>query len=156
MSNRVCFIGHRKYLPLDIKQRLDTAIRSEIEQGCKFFTMGAHGDFDILSLSVCKQLQNEYRDIFIELIITSLHQIQHKICKTETGDLIYNPYENLNTVMYNIEDVYFKRKIVESNKQMINYCDTLICYVCPDKIHSGAKRIMNYAIQQGLRIINIY
>jgi len=55
-----------------------------------------------------------------------------------------------------IEDLYFKRQIIESNKQMIDTCDTLVCYVDLKKYKSGAKMAINYAKRNGLKIINLY
>lgn len=39
---------------------------------------------------------------------------------------------------------------------MIDYSDTLICYVKPNSWRSGAKKIMDYAIKKGLKVINIF
>ena len=58
--------------------------------------------------------------------------------------------------MYEIEDIHPKRQITESNKQMIDECDTLICYVDPKSYKSGAKTAMNYAKRKGKKIINTY
>ena len=59
-------------------------------------------------------------------------------------------------VMYEIEELHYKQQIVASNKQMINACDTLICYVRPQAWRSGAQAIMNYAKKRGLKIVNLY
>ena len=58
--------------------------------------------------------------------------------------------------MFEIEETYFKRQITESNRKMIDICDTLICYVNKKHNHSGAKLAMNYAKRKGLKIINLY
>ncbi len=143
MSNKVCFIGHREYLPMDINEKLYSAVQKEINLGCKFFTMGTHGKFDLTSLRVCKKLRQVYKDIKIEVVITSLRQIDFA-------------YKDVETIMYDIEDAYFKQKITLSNKYMIDNCDTLICYVIPNEYRSGAKAAMNYAKRKGLKIINLY
>ncbi len=57
MKRRVAFIGHRKSLPNDIKNRIYDAVKNEIELGCKSFTMGKHGDFDSNALEICKKIK---------------------------------------------------------------------------------------------------
>ena len=72
------------------------------------------------------------------------------------GDEKYTPYENVETVMYDIEQEHFKRKISISNKKMIDCCDTLICYVDTTRAYGGAVRAYKYAIKKGLHIVNLY
>ena len=145
---KTAFIGHRQIFGKTIAKRLEEAIKTEIENGCKFFTMGTHGEFDDLALSVCRNLRNQYKDIKIEVVITGFRAIK-KSCG-------YEPYSDVKTVMYNIEDAHYKQKITLSNRQMIDTCDTLICYVNKKQYRSGAKTAMYYAKRKGLRIINLY
>ena len=156
MSKRTTFIGHRDFLPRDIEQRLKKAIKKEIDSGCRFFTMGAHGKFDSEAFYVCKSFRKDYKDIEIEVAITSFNQIKPDVEEDEFGKFVYEKFEGAKTTMYDIEEVHFKKKITESNKQMIDGCDTLICSVRPKQYRSGAKTAMNYAKRKGLRIINLY
>ena len=118
--------------------------------------MGTHDDFDKLALSMCRELRKIYTDIIIEVVITSLNQIKPKIELDNFGISYYYPYDDVLTVMYNIEEEYFKRKIITSNKQMIDACNILICYVDTQKNQSGAKTALNYAKRKGLKIINLF
>ena len=137
MSKKVCFIGHREVLYSQVKERLCVAIQNEIDSGSRFFTMGTHGEFDSLALAKCKEFRNIYNDIEIEVVLTSYHKVENKLLKTYKNEdceikMIhenYNYYDDVKTVMYDIEYVHFKKQITESNKQMINGCDTIICYV---------------------------
>ena len=58
--------------------------------------------------------------------------------------------------MYNVEKEHFKRKITESNKQMIDESDTLICYVNSTRTYGGAKTAYKYARKKGLAIVNLF
>ncbi len=58
--------------------------------------------------------------------------------------------------MYEIEEEYFKRQITSSNKQMINGCDSLICFVDESRYRSGAKTVLKYAKKNGIKIINLF
>ncbi len=147
---KTAFIGHRQVFAIDIYERLINAIENEIRNGCKIFTMGTHGEFDRLALRACRQLRNIYKDLEIEVVITSLHKVEKK----SEFDIV--PYADVNTVMYEIEDAYFKQKITLSNRQMIDTCDALICYVDTSSYRSGAKSAMRYAEKRGLKIINLY
>lgn len=153
---KTAFAGHSHFsLNTDeAKKRLIKAIREEIDNGCLSFTMGTYGDFDTLSLNVCRELRKEYSDIEIEVVITSLHKIKKFVEKDGTGT--FTPYEDVKTIMYYIEDEYFMNRIISSNQQMINNCDTLICYINPKRYKSGAKKTLNYAKKKGLKIVNLF
>lgn len=77
-------------------------------------------------------------DLNIEVVITSLHEIKK-------DNRVDNSYSDVRTVMYDIEDAHFKRRITLSNRHMIDTCDTLICYVDTTVYKSGAKTAMRYA-----------
>lgn len=164
MNKKVCFIGHRHILHTQIKDRLTIAIQNEIDDGCFSFTMGSHGEFDSLVLSECRSFRNQYKDIDIEVVLTSYHKIANKLVdvipdKYGESEMIYDKniyYTDVKTTMFEIEDLHFKRQITESNKQMIDGCDVMICYVDPKRYRSGAKTAMNYAKRQGLKVVNLY
>ena len=133
-----------------IEERLKTAVEEQIIGGCKSFTMGTHGEFDEMALSACRIARQAHPDIMIEVVLTSYHTIERK------NEFDYIPYSDVETVMYDIEDEHFKRRITISNRQMIDTCDTLICYVDKKTSPSGAKTAMNYAKRKGLNIVNLF
>ena len=156
-NKRICFIGHRYIDYLAAKKRLKEVVEKEIENGYKFFTMGTHGDFDKLALSVCKELRRTYTNIEIEVVITSLAQITPIIDNDPVyGCEKYVPYDDVKTIMYDIEDEHYKRRITASNRQMIDSCDTLIAYVHENRSYGGAISAYKYAKKKGLKIINIF
>ena len=140
MGRKTTFIGHRDFLPSDIEQRLKSVVQKEIDSGCRNFIIGSHGEFDRLALSVCRSLREIYPDIKIEVAITSFNQ----------------EYSDVETVMFEIEEVHYKRRIIESNKQMIDACDTLICYVRPNSWNSGAKASLGYAKRKCKKVLNLF
>ena len=87
MSKRVCFIGHRKIGFGPIRERLKNAILEEINSGCKFFTMGTHGEFDNMALSVCKGLRNIHKEIEIEVVLTSYHSVENKLLEIKKTNM---------------------------------------------------------------------
>ena len=157
MTHRICFIGHRNVSFRAVRKSLKDVIEYEIKNGCKNFTMGTHGEFDKMALSVCRELRQIYKDIKIEVVLTSLNLIKKQIMHKDKFSTEYTEiYNDVSTIMYDIEDKYFKRQITISNYKMIDNCDTLICYVNESKINSGAKTAMSYAKNKGIRIINLF
>lgn len=158
MNKKTCFIGHRNVFKYnEIRESLYNRVEQEIKKGCKFFTMSTHGEFDEMALSVCRELRNIYKDIEIEVVITSFKEIEPIIDHDPIfGDEKYIPYSDVKTTMYDIEEEHYKRKIVVSNQQMIDNCDTLICYVNPTKTYGGAILAYKYAKKKGLQIVNLY
>ncbi len=159
MERKVAFIGHRNLWGKsdDVEVKLRKEVEKQIHNGCKFFTMGTHGEFDKIALNVCRILRRTYPDIVIEVAITSLHTItpiidHHPIF----GDEIYKPYSDVKTAMYDIEEQHYKRKITVSNQQMINLCDTLICYIDPTRTYGGAILAYKYAKKHNKIIINLF
>jgi hypothetical protein len=144
---KVAFIGHRNIICKGVTERLYQAVETEVKDGCLEFSMGTHGEFDSLALSVCRQLRRQYSGLEIEVVLTSLHTIAPQD---------YVPYSDVKTVLFDIEEAHFKRRITLSNRLMIDGCDTLICYVDTKRRQSGAKTAMNYAKRKGLKIINLY
>ncbi len=148
---RTAFIGHRWiYNPKEVKERLRAVVEERILSGCNRFIMGTHGAFDEMALDVCRTLREVYPDITIEVALTSYHTIEKR------DELDYVPYQDVQTVMFDIKDFHFKKQITESNKQMIDSSDALICYVDKKQSPSGAKTAMNYAKRKDLKIINLF
>lgn len=148
---KIGFIGHRMIFAEDIGERLMNAIQTEIDGGCREFIMGTRGDFDIRALESCRKLRKTYKDLEIEVVITSLNEIK----KDKEHDFV--PYSDVKTVMYEIENTYYKRKITESNRQMIDECDAIISFVdMTPGDRSGAKTALRYAQKKGLRIVNLF
>ena len=151
IENKTCFIGHR-VINLTVYDKLKKLLEEQILLGTKTFMIGTHGEFDSLCLETCKNLRNDYPDIKIEVVITSLNQIKKKL----VNGIYYNQYENVKITMFEIEETFYKNKIICSNQQMVDNCDTLICYVDTTRKVSGAKKIYKYAVRKGKKIINLF
>ena len=149
MEKKTAFIGHRNVPLSTVKERLRDAVEKQIAEGCFSFIMGTHGAFDEGALSVCREARRRYPDLKIEIVLTSYHQVATK--KEHKA-----PYSDDITILFDTEDIHYKKRILLGNHRMIDECDTLICYVDEKRKHSGAKTIMLYARRKGLRIINLY
>lgn len=153
----VGFIGHRKIGFGPIRDRLKNTIEEEIKNGGDCFKVGTHGEFDAMALNCLREARRNHFNIKIEVVVTSLKKIEKQlIYDDEFGKEYYEPYKDVETTMYEIEEEHFKRQIIISNQKMIDDCDVLICYVNKKRNPSGAKLAMNYAKRKGLKIINLY
>ncbi|MBE5736200.1 MAG: hypothetical protein E7356_02435 [Clostridiales bacterium] len=153
MNNRkCCFIGHRDIIEEGIEEKVYAAIIKEVECGCNQFVIGTHGDFDNIALMACRRVRDSFVELGIEVVLTSLTILQ----KNKHGLSKYSKYDDVDTVIYDIEDVHFKRQIIVSNHKMIDQCDTAICYVDEHRCLSGAVSSLRYAKRKGLKVINLF
>ena len=154
MAKTIALFGHRRLWGKDIRERLTNVIKTEIEKYDEVnFLIGNHGDFDSLTLSVCRELRKSYPQIKITVVFTSLHiMVKHKDELFTTLDL----YKDVQTMMYEIEEEHYKNQIVVSNRRMVDDSDLIICYVDMNEYRSGAKRAIKYAIKQNKPVINIF
>lgn len=157
MDKKIAVIGHRKFLPSYVYEYFEKECLKQIKDNNLCFYIGTHGDFDNMAYNVLSKLKKLNNNIEINIVTTSLRKINPKIIndKIVGKEKFYN-YENVNYVMYDIEEIHHKRQITESNKNMIDECDILICYVNTNKTQSGAKNIYNYAIKKNKQVINIF
>lgn len=156
MNKRICFLGHRYVNKFKIESKLYNLIESEILNGNTHFSMGTKGDFNALTLKICRKLRDKYPFIEIEVIITSLCTIKKEVYEDNLGKIVYpSNYDDVKTIMYDIEEIYFKRRIIESNYRMIDNSDVLICFV-DVKRSGGAKYGYKYALKNKKEIINLF
>lgn len=171
---RVAFIGHGEIFKNDVIDRIEVAMRREIQNGGKNFIMGMHGDFDLMSLSCCKKLKQEFQDMTFCVAITSLSQInpirirknkkdvqgEHRFYDKNFNNFeeneYFEPLRGVDTITFDIEHEYFKNRIMSSNRQMIDTCDKLICYVDEKRKNSRSLKVLNYAKSKGCEIENLF
>ena len=103
---KTAFIGHRRIHQNNLAEELILTIERQIQSGCTHFIVGSHGEFDRLALSACRTLRKQYPELVIEVVITSL-------CAVNT-DNIGQRYDDIATVLYEIEEVHYKRRITLS------------------------------------------
>lgn len=150
----VAFFGHSMITNInEVKRKLNLTIKDITAQGFLNFLVGCHGDFDKTVLSCLinfKELTNN--NVKITVVLTNLSLLS----KNYYSVLDYYNDNGIETLYYDIENVYFKNRITFSNKKMVDSSDLIICYVKPKLRKSGAKTAINYAIRQNKRIINLY
>ena len=152
MKLTVAFFGHRNIYCKDIEDRMKSQLSSIItdEVVC---LIGQHGDFDRIALSACRNIRKSYPQIKITVVFTSLNVL----IRGRSGDCsIADCYSDVDTMIYDIEEEYFKKQIIVSNRKMVDESDLIICYVDMKKQSSGAKQAVEYAMKKGKKIINLF
>ncbi len=148
----ITFFGHREVFSRNIKERLKVEIKKHLDEDIHCI-IGTHGEFDRLALSVCRELRRSHLNIKITVVFTTLNVLQRgKNQLLSRADL----YNDVETLIYDIEEEYFKRQIIVSNRRMVDDSDMVICYVDTKRYRSGAKKAVKYAEKQGKRVINLF
>lgn len=153
MSNLIltcCFIGHGDWFRVSGKSidNLREILEMLINQNVKRFLVGTHGEFDRVALAMCRELRKKYNDIEIIVVKTNLAFLNNK-------DLADN-YRDIKTLVYDIENVYFKECINYSNKKMIDDSDIVVACVDNDLYKSNSKKFLSYAIKKKKKIFNVF
>ena len=143
-----CFFGHRD-AAIDY-DRLKNLIEKLIVNGYDRFLVGRRGNFDLTALTCCQELKKRYPNIHVCLVLVSMRELM----KFNDDDKSF--YDGIEFVIYQVENVYFKRQITFSNEKMIDESDIAVCYVCENRHNSGALYSLNYAKKAHKKIINLY
>ena len=150
----ISFFGHRKIIEKYVRERLQDALLKIVKNNCDIsFLIGSHEDFDALILSIARELRKEYKNIQITVVFTTLTILKKD---SETGYAIANSFDDVHTMIYDIEEEYFKRQITVSNQRMVDESDIVICYVDMNERQSGAKMAVEYAMKKNKEIINLF
>lgn len=152
MKKTVAFFGHRLLWGREIRERVKKEIESNLNEDVCCL-VGTHGEFDSLVLSVCREIKKDFPYLKITVVFTSLNVLQKR-----KGEIYSDAdmYKDVDTVIYDIEEEYYKKQIEISNRKMVDESDLIICYIDKERRNSGAKKAVAYAIKQGKRVINLF
>lgn len=150
---KVCIIGHRRILDYkQIKQRLDNQLIKLIKEGVKTFYVGILGEFERMGLELLIDLKKRFKDITIFLVLTDEKYFK----KDNSGVAFVDLFKECEPMMFDIKNVFYLKRIAESNFQCINHCDLILAYVDETRINSGAVKSLKMAKKLGKTIINLY
>lgn len=151
----IVFFGHRKFVKEnELKLKLEGVLKEVASNIDVHFLVGTHGKFDSMAMMSCLNHKKINKAVKITVVLTSLSHLKRD--KFGFSDIYYYEMMGCETMLYDIEEVYFKNRIVVSNKMMVDDCDLVICYVDPTKSKSGAGRAVKYAIKRGKPVINLF
>lgn len=153
-SKVACFSGHRK-LPqncTELRENLEKAIITLIEQGVVFFGSGAALGFDQEAATMVLKLKEVYPHIRLVMVLP---------CPPEEQSLKWN--EGQKKQYYELLDKadrvrvllprYTSSCMLDRNRHLVDCSAYLICYLRENS--GGTFYTVNYAEKQGLKILRI-
>jgi len=151
----IALFGHRNISRKeDVRQRLYGYLKERIKGKLVRVLIGTHGDFDNIALGVCKQLKSEGYNICISLVYTS----QKQLIKDMKLDEYVEYYKDIETMMYEIDKIHYKRQIIVTNQKMVDESDEVIVYYTGKSQlfnNKGTYTIMQYAKSKNKTLINL-
>ncbi|MBR1442450.1 MAG: DUF1273 family protein [Firmicutes bacterium] len=149
-----CFTGHRQIVDeyLTVKEILKREIIRLIEsEGVRYFGAGGAIGFDKICSSIVLELREKYP--FIKLILVLPCEEQDKYWND--GEKAY--YRELKAkadkVVY-VSKEYTKDCMFRRNRHLVDNSRFCVCYC--RKRNGGTEYTMNYALERGLEVVNIY
>lgn len=148
-----CFTGHRK-IPANLRALIAVEIEKRIveliDQGYIIFETGGALGFDTVAAQVVLRVRNRYPYIRLVLVLP---------CRNQTDgwgehyrrmyDYILNAADN---VIYTSE-VYTKGCMYKRNRRLVDDSSVCICWL--KRLSGGTMYTVNYAKENGVKIINI-
>lgn len=128
---------------------LKNCIENEIKNGFTRFMVGDHGRFDFEVKNLLVGLKREYKHIELVWVLTSVN----KYVELEKERRNYRPYDYL---IYDIENMFYKKIISYTNKNMVDESELIISCVDENNSMSGACKALRYARKKKKLIINLY
>lgn len=144
--------GHRRIRDKDrVAKDLKNYLNLKVVGNKSKILIGCHGEFDAEAMEVCMQLKQEGFNIDICIVYASL--------RTASRHIKEYPYffQNAEAIMYDVENEYFKKRIVVSNQRMIDESDEIIVYYdSRNGKFGGVHSVMKYAEKENKKVTNIF
>ncbi|MDE7194230.1 MAG: DUF1273 domain-containing protein [Oscillospiraceae bacterium] len=153
-SKVACFSGHRK-LPQDcteLQANLEKVIISLIEQGIVFFGSGAALGFDQLAAETVLKLKEDYPHIRLVMVLPCPPEQQSSRWNDEQKNRYYEILDQADKVRI-LSQQYTSSCMLDRNRHMVDNSAYLICYLREQ--HGGTFYTVNYAEQQGIKILRL-
>ena len=148
-----CFTGHRN-IPVSecaaIQKRLDSEIRSLINQGfCDFIAGGALG-FDTMAALSVLSLKAEFPKTRLILALPCRDQAKH--WGKEDKKIYDQIHEKADEVVYS-SDAYYPGCMWKRNRYMADRSAFCVCWLTEAK--GGTAYTVRYATQKGVPVVNL-
>lgn len=148
-----CFSGHRIISSDDyetIKKSLYNTVEDLIKNGVIYFGSGGAMGFDTLAAEAVIELRKKYSQVRLIMVYP---------CRNQTvfwKEKDRERYEKIKAVcdktVY-ISESYDKNCMMRRNRHLVDCSGYCVCFL--KKADGGTAYTVNYAVQKGLKIINI-
>lgn len=149
-----CFTGHRE-LPTGwgrkkLAAKLEKAIVEQINNGIQFFGIGGALGFDTLAAQTVLSMKKKYPDIKLILVLPCLTQTKGWPSKD------VEEYERIKAqadkVKYTSQE-YYQGCMHKRNRHLVDNSSVCICYLTKER--GGTAYTVNYAREQGIKVVNV-
>ena len=149
-----CFTGHRDLPQRDhaaIQKRLESEITNLIHQGIRYFGAGGALGFDAMAAQAVLSLKEQHPQIKLILVLP---------CKNQTKDWPEKDIKIYDQILQQADKVVYVSENYDSdcmqkrNRHLVDGSAVCLCYLTETK--SGTASTVDYAKQQGLRILNLH
>ncbi len=148
-----CFTGHRKIDPKQyelVSKRLDMILEDLIASGYCYFGVGGALGFDTMAAQAVLKLKGKYSQIKLILVLPCLSQAD---AWSKNDQRIYEEIRSRADKIVYISQEYTKECMLRRNRHLVDNSSVCICYLT--KSVGGTAYTVNYAIQKGVKIINL-
>lgn len=149
-----CFTGHRDIPDAEITQvpgLLEWAIRKLYERGVREFRSGGAWGFDSMAAIQVLHIKQIYPDIRLNLILPCRNQTSKW---TPQMRAVYERIKSAADDVRVLYDQYTPWCMHERDRELVNGADVCIAYCAHSS--GGTAYTLSYAMEQGLKIINLY
>jgi uncharacterized phage-like protein YoqJ len=136
----------------EIKENLERAIITLIEQGVVFFGNGGAVGFDALTATTVLRLKEDYPHIKLVMVLPCPPKQQALKWNGEQKKRYYEILKQADKVRV-LSPKYTNGCMLERNRHLVDNSAYLICYLRENS--GGTFYTVNYAEKQGLKILRI-
>ncbi len=152
-TNICCFSGHRR-IPWGEEGALKALLRQTVRQlageGYRCFLCGGALGFDTLAAEAVLEVRRSLPEISLSLALPCPEQSQHW---SERDRQRYERIRSLADEETLVSPVYNNFCMQKRNRFMVDNSSLLVCY--QTQLRGGTASTVAYALQKGLRIINL-
>ena len=152
-TNICCFSGHRR-IPRSAEGPLKVLLRHTVRQlageGYRCFVCGGALGFDTLAAEAVLEVRRSLPEITLSLALPCPEQSGHW---SEADRQRYGRIRALADEETLVSPVYSSFCMQKRNRFMVDHSSLLVCYQTQPR--GGTASTVAYALQQGLRVINL-
>ena len=152
-SKTCCFTGHRAISEAKtewIKIRLKPVLEELINTGYKYFGSGGALGFDTIAALTVLELKKKYNHIRLILVLPCVNQTKGW---EEIDVKIYEYIKSMCDKYVYTSKEYTKGCMYKRNRHLVDNSSCCICYLTKES--GGTAYTVDYALKQGLKVINI-
>ena len=152
-SHTCCFTGHRQLPPekqAEIAGRLERVIISLYQRGIRYYGAGGALGFDCLAAQTVLRLRESCPGMKLILVLPCLTQTrgwrpedaaEYERIKAQADKVVYTSQEYTSGCMH------------KRNRHLVDNSSICVCYLTRDS--GGTAYTVNYAIRQGVSVVNL-